>query len=551
MLQQVSSARLRTIFGIPSAALSRHAVRVLVASVLLFGLLLAGSGTMLIINGYNRTIIDTKRELDSLSLVMVDQADRALQTIDLLLDSVVAEVEDAQIASSADFTASMSRRPVQDALTLRAAPLPQVNSVSLINADGDIVNISGTWPAPKINVRDRDYFQALLLDAHLKSTVSRPLASRIDGSQSIHVVRRLTAGDGSFLGVALVAIQLGYFENLYASVAPSADYAFSLLRSDGVMIARYPPRADWIGSTPTSVAPPSQAGLFRSISVIDGQARMGIERAIPHYPLKFRISRTVAATFASWRERTRLQIGTLIAMELALAAMLLLGVRQIHATAELASAQAARAAAEERERARQNLLAHYTRFGTVLENLTHGLCVFDGTDSLVVANQRVAEMFNLAEPPHPGATLTACLSAIETAGGLQPIEMRRTSAAIRSLLAAQRPRRATWQRADGRSLAVSYQPMRESGWLLTFDDVTEQCRAEARLAFMAHHDPLTALPNRALFRERLEHAIGVAHDGSACAVICLDLDGFKEVNDTLGHAAGDLLLLDHRPPWRR
>jgi diguanylate cyclase (GGDEF)-like protein len=550
MLQKVSWVRPRTIFWIPSAALSRHAIRVLVVTALLFGLLLASAGAILIRNGYLRTIAETKREFDTLSLVMIDQADRALQTVDLLLDSVVAEVADAHLDSAAEFNTLMSRRTVQDALTLRAAPLPQVNSVSLINASGDIVNISGTWPAPNVNVHDRDYFEAFLADPNVKTMVSRPIVSRVDGSWAVHVVRRLTARDGSFLGVALVAIQLDYFQKLYASVAPSPDYAFTLLRSDGVMIVRYPARADWVGQAPAFTLPePSsstgiQAGMFRHVSMIDGQERLGVVRAVPHYPLYLRITRTLAATLAPWRARTRLQISAITAMELALLGMVLLGVRQIRARAELASAQSARAAAEERERARRNLLAHYTRFATVLENLTHGLCVFDDANTLVVANQRMAEMFNLAKPPHAGESLAGCLSAIQAAGGLQPIEMRRTRAAIRSLLAAGIPRRGIWQLADGRSLAITFQPMRESGGLLTFDDVTEQRAAEARLAFMAHHDPLTGLPNRALFRERLEYAIEVARNGSPCALICLDLDGFKEVNDTLGHGAGDLLLQD-------
>jgi diguanylate cyclase (GGDEF)-like protein len=80
------------------------------------------------------------------------------------------------------------------------------------------------------------------------------------------------------------------------------------------------------------------------------------------------------------------------------------------------------------------------------------------------------------------------------------------------------------------------------GWVSTHEDITERRRAEAALAFMARHDALTELPNRTLFQERLIEAIAVARRGPQCALLCLDLDHFKAINDTLGHPVGDNLL---------
>ena len=92
-------------------------------------------------------------------------------------------------------------------------------------------------------------------------------------------------------------------------------------------------------------------------------------------------------------------------------------------------------------------------------------------------------------------------------------------------------------------MAVSQQPMPDGGWVATFEDVTEQRRVQARIAYMARHDGLTSLPNRNAFRERIQQAVhDCAADGTMLAVMCLDLDHFKEVNDTLGHPAGDALL---------
>ena len=95
--------------------------------------------------------------------------------------------------------------------------------------------------------------------------------------------------------------------------------------------------------------------------------------------------------------------------------------------------------------------------------------------------------------------------------------------------------------ANGRAFKMTHQPM-EEGWLTTFEEVTDQRAAEARMVHLAHHDALTDLPNRVLFRQKLEHALAYARQGGSLALLFLDLDQFKAVNDTLGHPVGDELL---------
>ena len=78
--------------------------------------------------------------------------------------------------------------------------------------------------------------------------------------------------------------------------------------------------------------------------------------------------------------------------------------------------------------------------------------------------------------------------------------------------------------------------------MATIEDITERTRADEKIAHLAHYDALTDLPNRALFRERLEQALRAVRPGEQLAVLYIDIDEFKSVNDALGHAVGDELL---------
>ncbi len=399
---------------------------------------LCGGTAVILDRLHDETVTEAMLGLRTLNASLTEQTARSLEGIDLTVEGVAGQIPAEYRRSPEAFKRLRTDRQVHEILKAKASSLPQMEALSLIAADGTLVNFTRHFPAPALDLSRRDYYLALKDADPGRAHLSRPTKSLVTQEWTLYIARRVNDPNGGLIGLAVAAIRLSYFEQFYRSLHVAPGSGFSLWWRDGMLLARFPPVPDKIGTVtpdPEIDRQLAQAGSGTSTleRSVDGKDRILSFQALRNHPLVVAVSRTRGEILARWESQAMVIAAAGLVSAVALALMLWAMARQFlayetanRALSERRQAVEARDEAEEHVRQLQKMealgqltggVAH--DFNNLLQAVRSGLHLLEaGGEIRGTETRRALEVASQAVDR--GATLTQHLLAFARRQRLAP-----------------------------------------------------------------------------------------------------------------------------------
>lgn len=425
---------------------------------------------------------------------------------------------------------AQERRKEIDALLLsHQQRTAGVIAMYLANADGNLIAHSAGG-ADTVNVGDRSYFQMLEREPRTAVAVSEAMLGRVTKTWGVNIGRRIDLADGSFGGMVGAQLDLNQtFTNFYSTLPLGKDSAITLRDPENRLLVRHPAVAGKLGQPVATsgwiherLLTGDKEGVITIASNIDGIERVFAFRRLPSYPIYAATGLSLDEALARWRaERNALALN---------ASLLLLAGAFI--TAVLRRSRRAEAALA-RESFRNRML---------LRNASDGICILDRGGNALDFSDAFCNMLGYAREALLGMNVSQWDLRWSTGEGKE--ELRRLQKSTDHTTSFEtRHRRKDGSAFDVETSSIGFELEAETMLFMSSRDISERKRVQQQIQHQAHYDALTGIPNRTLFYDRLTQGIGLAkRERYELALLYLDLDRFKAVNDELGHAAGDEVL---------
>lgn len=493
-----------------------------------------------------REIEDWQSHLRGMSFMLTESTSQTLFAAYLVLDSITERVKQSGARNEAEFRSRLATPDVHEMLRERIKGHPQLEVASVVAANGDNINFSRSYPVANINLAERDYFKAHQSNAHLGSFISTSVRNKGNGKWTFYISRRIDDDQGRFMGLVLVGLSVDALTSVYDQVARSLGDGASvtLYRSDLTALARSPSMDPVIGRVNSTgaakaVIEPNQksADVVLSdtprFSTGKPELRLNAVRRAERYPLVIALTVPESIFLSGWRHS---------AMQIAACAIFSI-VFLLGGLAILVRITA------RREETEKELRDSETKFHTMVDWATDweywvrpdGLVHYMTPSVERITGYRLEDFEQ--DPglilgvihPEDKALWTLHVKAVEAG----PDRQQPQSVDLRIV---QKTGELRWVSHVSRpviGLDGEYLGLRT-----TVRDITERKSSEDEIRQLAHYDFLTGLPNRRLFLDRLGHALMATERSQQFgALMMLDLDHFKKLNDTRGHDVGDRLLV--------